>query len=381
MSLHIIINSLTSGGAEKVLSEISSGLDINTLFLLENEQQFTVNAENRIVLHKKLRKINKIFSLFIDPFRLKTTVGKTDLVLSFLKRSNTINIISSLITGHKAFVSEHSIPNYNYKGLKKKLYDLMLKIVYKHAKGIIVPSLGLKNYLINEIKINNCPIWVINNPINLRQIEILKREPLSPQDEEIFKSNIFISVGRLVELKNQKGIIDTFLAYKKRNHKINDKLIIFGEGPLYTELTQQINKLELNHDVLLMGFSQNIYKYISRSQAFILNSNWESFGNVIIEALACGCPVISTDCEFGPREILIKRDFHFLNFEIGEYGVLTKPNCNTSLLSAMEYLIENDEFRLKLRDKGIKRAKDFDLPSSIKKYKQILNYEENSHSF
>ena len=125
------------------------------------------------------------------------------------------------------------------------------------------------------------------------------------------------------------------------------------------------------HKIIFLGFNNNPFKFVSRSNCFVLSSDVEGFPNVLIEALACGRPVISTDCSSGPRELLAPAtDLHHRainTFEIGEYGILTPVKDVISLANAMKKMMDDGSLRMSFESKAAKRAEQFDV-DEIKQY-------------
>jgi glycosyltransferase involved in cell wall biosynthesis len=114
-------------------------------------------------------------------------------------------------------------------------------------------------------------------------------------------------------------------AYSKLPNRENYRLIIVGDGPLALPLKVVAQELGISEQVDFVGYDSNPYRYMSRADLFILSSKWEGLANVLIEAMACGCSVVSTDCPYGPREIL----------EDGKYGVLVPVEGAQELTNAI----------------------------------------------
>jgi len=150
-------------------------------------------------------------------------------------------------------------------------------------------------------------------------------------------------------VKGHDSLINSYLIVK--NHLPNSKLIIIGDGPLRNELEQLIEKLALKDEVLLMGLRKNPYKYMAKSDIFVLSSKYEGFPIVLLEALACGLPIISTDCETGPREIL----------DNGHYGLLVDKNNFDDLTNKMLLLAKNKDLMKKYSILSLERAQYFDF--------------------
>lgn len=196
---------------------------------------------------------------------------------------------------------------------------------------------------------------------------------------------ILITAGRLVEAKGHEYLIRSFS--KVRKNKVC-KLVVLGQGPLEGRLKSLVKDLHLNEEVLFPGFQKNPYAYFSESEIFVLSSLHEGFGKVLVEAMACGLPIISTDCRSGPREILAPRT-NFLteakDIEIAEYGRLTPVpvgSCKggreeltkeeSLLASAMLCMLEDKKLRGDLHKKSVERAKSFDISKCVEKWLECL---------
>ena len=170
-------------------------------------------------------------------------------------------------------------------------------------------------------------------------------------------SPIFISAGRLTRQKDFPTLLKAFQIVKAQLP--NAKLVILGDGEDRNELEKLAQELENQNSVDLPGFVKNPFAMIARADAFILSSRWEGFGNVIVEALACGTPVISTDCPSGPAEILGN----------GAYGTLVPVGDAQSLAQAMLREIAVPTPRNKLRD----RANDFSIEKIVPEYLEAFH--------
>jgi glycosyltransferase involved in cell wall biosynthesis len=137
------------------------------------------------------------------------------------------------------------------------------------------------------------------------------------------------------------------------------RLVILGEGSQLRALQSLASELGIGDDVLFPGFVSNPFAYMARARAFVLSSAWEGFGNVLVEAMACGCPVISTDCPSGPAEIL----------EGGRYGSLVPVGDPTPMAEAILETLESGPDVSALR----KRADCFSDRAAARSYAELLS--------
>ncbi len=138
-----------------------------------------------------------------------------------------------------------------------------------------------------------------------------------------------------------------------------------------------IKKYHLEKKVTFLGEQKNPFQYLANADCFIFTSNHEGFPNALMEALACGLPVISTDCLSGPREILAPNsNIHTQlknKVEIAEYGILTPVNHEKCLIEAMNIMKNNFELRKNYSKKALSRANDFNIDTIMPQYETILN--------
>jgi len=312
-----------------------------------------------------------------------------------LERANYVNIISALITGHKSVIS---VRMSQASGRSKwHPYNLLNKLLYPKADLIVVVSKSIKKELERNYRVSPEKIRVIYNPLYFDEIQAKKTEPLR-EYEAIFKSPVLITAGRLTKQKGQWYLLRVFKALKEDMPHL--KLVLLGDGELkeyLADLSERLalktfvwdrSKLSENFDVYFLGFQKNPFKFIARAELFVFPSLWEGFPNALVEAMACGVPVVSSDCKSGPREILAPNtDFEYQTKapEFASYGVLMPP-FEVKFKGAKEPLEEKelmwvDVIKRLLKDKNLResyaqkateRAKEFDIVNIIKEWKEIL---------
>src|SRR5690606_2990138 len=149
------------------------------------------------------------------------------------------------------------------------------------------------------------------------------------------------------------------------------RLYIFGFGELESDLQQLIEKLNLQNQVKLMGFDPNPYSYLKAADLFIFGSNHEGFPNVLLEAMACGLPILTTNCQSGPSEIMKLKEPKD-GLMITEYGILV-PIKNVELMAqGVDYFVNNKQFMDDCKLNGQKRIKDFEKDTILKEYIDVI---------
>lgn len=376
-NLSILIYSLAGGGAERVVSillyELREEFNI-TLVLMRNKIDYEI--PNDIKKHlledsnphengvKKLLKL-PLLGLKYKRFCQKNSI---DISLAFMNRPSYVAIFSKIFGNRvNTIISERTTPSmmYRHKTLLSKVSKILIKKLYPRADLIIANAEGNRLDLIDNFFIDKTKIVTLPNLFDLEKIEKLSHEPV---DKIAFNKFTFVTVGRLDNGKNHKLMIEAF----SKLEDSSTQLIILGEGVERKALEEQIVELNLTDRVFLVGFDNNPYKYFAKSDVFLFTSLYEGFPNVLVEALACGLPVISSDCRSGPREILAPNsDVRFQledGLEITEYGILVPINREEELIEAMKYMLE------KWQKKNVKlRANSFDKKIIVNKFIDILS--------
>ena len=255
-------------------------------------------------------------------------------------------------------------PNLHYK--KKFYFKFLIRLLYplKRVNAIVSVSKGLKEILAKKYKIDKVKIFPIYLGVDIKRIKQKAKETV--EDYESLFQNArflkFITVGRLSGEKGHKYLIEAF--YKANKEIPNSKLFILGEGSLRAQLEEQIRVMGLKNDVFLLGFKKNPYKYMSKASIFVLSSLHEGLSIVLIEALACNLPIISTNCKVGPKEIL----------DDGKYGLLTKVADSNDLAEKMVLLGKNRELRETFSKKSDDRIKIFNIERFTNKWFRLIDY-------
>ena len=407
-----IIPHLGSGGAERVVVNLCNGLADYERIVLIFENIIKHNVEARIISINSPATQNLFKKLLNFPIRylkirkLKEEI-KPDFVVSFMEPANLFNVLTK-ISNQKTILSFHS--NYTAtlredpffgkgitRSILKTFYTIAFKTIYNRAHLLVAVSKDVAEDLIKNYGINSNKVKVIYNPYPIDKIRELAKESLGSY-EEIFKHPVLITAGRLTKQKGQWYLLRVFKALKEKHKDL--KLVILGEGELkeyLVELSKELglktyvwdrDKLSESFDVYFLGFQKNPFKFITRSKLFVFPSLWEGFGNVLVEAIACEVPVVSSDCRSGPREILAPNtDFNYQTQkpEFAEYGVLM-PVFEVKYKSAEEplgvkeimwvetidTLLNNDSLRKHYSEKAKQRAEDFRIEKIVQEWKEVL---------
>lgn len=229
-----------------------------------------------------------------------------------------------------------------------------LPYLYPEADIVISLSNDIAEELKTLLRHSQHKIVVIHNPLVTTRIGELVAPPID-YSWRFGDFDVVIGVGRLVSQKDFTTLIRAFATVRQKRPA---KLLILGEGPLRSELERLVNDLGLSQDVDMPGFVDNPYAYMAKASVFVLSSAWEGFSNVLIEAMACGVPIVATDCPGASSEIL----------EGGKYGKLVPVGNAEAMAKAILETLENPPDTRAARE----RAQAFSVERIAEQYLDVL---------
>ena len=234
-------------------------------------------------------------------------------------------------------------------------YRKLYSILFPAADHIVAVSDGLADRTAFKLDIPRKRISRIYNPVVSADIaELARAVPDHPWVSDDGHP-VILSAGRLARAKDFPTLLRAF-SQVSRNRDV--RLMILGEGSQRRRLEKTIRKMGLQEKVSLPGWVPNPYAFMSRASLFVLSSKLEGLGNVLIEAMACGCPCVSTDCPAGPAEIV----------DNGRFGPLVPVGDDSALAAAMERVLDSPPDKEVL----ITRAQEFSLDASIDQYERLI---------
>ena len=302
----LVIDNLIVGGAQTTNIRLAEafkeeGYNVH-LITLKDTVEFAIDENINLINLKYKKNYPSLINNNIYANRLKSIIiriekenGNISLILGSLGLTHVLmNIIGNKNFYYVLHGSTTISKLENKKGLSKLYRKYKLKKLYNN-KNIICVSNGVENDIMT-LNITPLSIRTIYNFFDFEKIKKLSNEII---DIELPK-NYIIHVGRVAKVKRHDILIKAFHLLKDKELK----LILLGDGEERDNILKLINDLNLTNRIILMGFKKNPYPFIKKAKALVLSSNHEGFGNVIVESLIVNTIAISTDCPYGPYEIL-----------------------------------------------------------------------------
>ena len=260
-----------------------------------------------------------------------------------------------------------------YTDQKHRIMLQMIKAWYRYADIIIANSKGVADDIRALTKIPEDRITVIYNPKDMRAIEEKLRQPSGHPWLDEKSLPIVITHGRLREQKNLGLLIHAFAGLPA---SVSARLVLVGSGREEERLKEEVRRRSLEDTVAFVGYAENPYAFLAKADVYVSASLWEGLSNSLVEAMACGLPIIASDCNAGPREVLAPETDYRARLSAGveyaPYGILTAVNDETALTDALTALLSDATMRMAYADASRTRAKDFDAGPIITAYIEAM---------
>jgi glycosyltransferase involved in cell wall biosynthesis len=357
----IFIQSLAIGGAERMAINLSKGLiqqgmqidlmlaDCSGGLLSEVPMQVTI-------IDLKGKRV--LFSLF--PLVRYLHTQRPDLLYSIQAHTSLISVIAVRLARVQTplVISSHTMISASLAAdpsFRNRLVKILSRLFFRFADAAICISQGVAEDFIKTTGMPPQKTHVVYNPVVSPGLEQAALQTISHPWFASGNPPLILAVGRLAVVKDYPTLLRAFsLLTRKRPAN----LLILGEGRERPRLEALVSQLGLKDNVQIPGFVKNPYAYMARARLLVLSSKWEGFGNVLVEAMACGTPVVSTDCRSGPGEILAG----------GRFGRLVPVGDAEALAAAMLESLQTPPDRALLRQ----RAQDFTVEKSVKEHMRVF---------
>jgi len=364
-----IYSNMGDGGTQRQRSILSKEL--------QKEYDLSIALFENIQLHKFY---GKIIDLKAPTSKniiilIKNTIKRIILIKKLTKNNSYDLVVSSsfianficLLTWHLGKIKipllitfNNSLAKTKKMGVSGKISMFIIKKYIFSVTKIITVSKGLEKELIKA----NFPaekIITIYNGIDFKEMKKKSEEKIDPLYEDFFSDSFYkiISIGRLNLQKDFKTLIKAFAIVIKT---LSAKLYILGEGEELNYLQSVTAQVGLENNIYFLGWVDNPYKYLKKSDLFVLSSLWEGFPNVLIEALGCDLPIVSTDCPTGPSEIITPQ----------QNGLLVPIKNEIKMAEAIINILKDKSLYTSLKKKIAITSLSFDIKNVALQWDQLF---------
>ena len=357
--LLFFIPRMGGGGAERVMATLANTLaernyEITIATLIDRESFYPLNTKISVIaagykINRKNRVISMLDQLFKGIASLRyinrcINEQRPDVILSFLTHTNILSLIVHKF--HRKipiFVSERSDPS-----VRLGIIQTLCKMLYASADCIICQSNKVADfYAVN----GKAKTTVIANPIDTDSI---------PTNDIAVRKKIVVAVGRLFPEKNFSLLIDSFSDISSEFSDYN--LEIYGEGPLREELQGKIDNYNLHDRIVLMGTRKKVMHYINDASLFVMSSDYEGFPNALLEAMASGLPVVSTDFYTGTASDLVGK----------ENGLIVPTKDRRALAQAIRTILSNTDLQNSMSKENKKMLETLRAENIIEEWENVF---------
>ncbi len=380
-------HSLSGGGAEKTVRQIARHINSHDygykvhVCVVYDDPAYHGEVDDLHVLKiksqpsdLKLKKGFNVLRQIAEMKKLKKDL-KIDTCVSFLPGADIINVLSGC--GEKKLVSVRNKDSKFFHSFLQKIY---VKTSYALCDKIIAVTEVVRNDCIDFFGAPPKKVITIHNAIKEVPVDDSATNKRQDIDAFIEGHRVIINIGRLTEQKGQEHLIRSFSKALKDHPDI--RLLILGEGPLHQKLQETGEKLGIAESVMLAGNVINPSKYLKKSEIFVLSSEFEGMPNVLLEAMQCGLPCISTEC--GAREFVAPATDAMkatTKLDKAEFGILV-PVCGTKsgeidksaaekesiLADAICMMLDDDEMRKHYSEKALECIVSYNIDNICDKW-------------
>jgi glycosyltransferase involved in cell wall biosynthesis len=354
---------LGQGGADRVTWTLLRTLDRArfqpVLVLMKREGEFLIDLPNDVEVHA-LGASRLAFAAL--PLARALRRLAPDVLFSTASAGNIVCVAAHRLARSRArlVLSER---NALYRGratdVKQRLEVALKRVTYRAADLVTAVSQGVADQLVEQIALPRSRVAVVYNPMIDDELAAHAREPV---DHPWFHEArpVITACARLVEQKDYPTLLEAFARLRAES---NARLFVLGEGPLRGALEARARELGVGDDVCFHGFDRNPFKYLARAQLLMHASRAEGLPGALIQSLACGVPVVSTDCDFGPREVI--RD--------GENGYLVPVGDAAELAARAARLLSDAPLRARFAAAARTGAQRFTTGASLARYEAAMD--------
>lgn len=362
-----VLPSLNGGGAERAAVQVLNGLDSSrwqrSMFLFARQGPYLSDVDPNIEVASadSPSRLGQWQAL-----RRFVAAERPDLVVAFLSYFSVLTaaraanvgakVIFNLQTPMSAFLTD---ADYHWRRKwHRATFKAVTRIGYSAVDLVVTTSRGVAQDLTANFGVDPDRIRVLPNPVDLDAVRAAAADGLDATIQARWQSPVIVAAGRLADAKNYPLLIEALAVLRQR---IPARLFILGQGDLELQLRSLVTARGLDGAVVFLGFQQNPWKFIARADVFALTSHYEGFGNVLIEAMACGVPVVAT-ASAGTRDIVAH----------GRDGRLVDPHTAAGVAEALAQILADEPTRIRMATAARAAASRFSVPLTVGAYEGMF---------
>jgi glycosyltransferase involved in cell wall biosynthesis len=292
---------------------------------------------------------------------------RPDVVVSFLSYFTVLTAVRAAAVGARVVFNQQTpmssfLADGDYPWRRRwhrRVFALVTRVGYAAADLIITTSNGVADDLVEVFGVARQHVRVVHNPVDLSAVTTSAAAPLEPEDTRRWGRPVIVAAGRLAEAKNYALLIDALALLRA---SVPARLFILGQGDEETAIRTRVAAHGLEQVVTLCGFRTNPWQVIARADVFALTSRYEGFGNVLVEAMACGVPVVATSSA-GTRDIV----------HDGVDGLLVDRHEPAAVAAALERVLTDGTLRRRFAAGAVSTAQRFAVAAIAREYDQVLS--------
>jgi glycosyltransferase involved in cell wall biosynthesis len=362
-----VVPSLAGGGAERVAVQVLNALDADrwdrSMYLFERSGRYLADLSPSIRLEAAAVASRPGRWIALRRFIRRV---RPDVIVAFLSYLSVLTAARAAGVGSKvvfavgtpmsAFLTDR---DYRWsRPWNRWLLAAAMRIGCTVTDLVVATSQGVADDLIDSFRGHSARVRVVHNPVDLAAVAAAAREPLDAGDAALWRRPVIVAAGRLAAAKNYPLLIEAFAILRQR---MPASLFILGEGDQELALRRMIHDRGLDDAIHLCGFRTNPWSYIARADVFALTSRYEGFGNVVVEAMACGVPVVATSSP-GTREVLMS----------GADGLLVDDHEPAAFASALATVLADSSLRQRMAETARHHAERYRTESIALAYDRVM---------
>ena len=362
-----VLPSLAGGGAERAAVQILNALDDGawnrSMYLFRKEGPYLADVSPLVQLHAGIEqsRLGRWRAL-----RRFVRATRPDIVVSFLSYFTVLTAVRAAGVGARVVFNQQtpmtaflSDGDFAWRsGWQRRAFAAAARPGYAAADLIVTTSQGVADDLVASFGVTPARVRVVHNPVDLDAVTAAAQDPIDSAHTAAWRRPVIVAAGRLADAKNYPLLIEALARLQPRQAA---RLFILGQGDEERSIRALVAARGLDDAVVLCGFQKNPWKYIARADVFALTSRYEGFGNVLVEAMACGVPVVATRSP-GTNDIV--RD--------GVDGLLVDRHEPEAVAAALARVLGDEAFRQRLAAAARIGAARFALPVVIREYEAVF---------